>query len=209
MLEAWPLRLPSHEGVCGGRLVGRQLEKWEPPKEAVGPNKALALGDMRDYGRPWDQFRENKNRYGVKTSFDESLYTTVLDKSSFTRSQIEGSDRLVREIRNRPRSRPASLAGASAHLAEERGQDVPDVRPPIPPSFRPAVTVLPRLAPIGRPQRSKLTVKLSISNRPWQQTRTLVLASFDLVWPVPLLPAIRSFLRVDESWLGVHCACHL
>lgn len=110
--------------VCGARLLGRSLQRWKPPKDATGQGAVHALEESPDNGQPWDQFYQNKKMFGVVTTFDENQYTTQLDKSSMTASQLDEVERLAREIE----SSSASNAIISAHLAEERGQEVPDVR---------------------------------------------------------------------------------
>src|SRR3990167_6875491 len=47
----------------------------------------------------WDQFSINEKLFGVKTSFDEEIYTTKLDKSSdFYRKNEADAARLAEEI---------------------------------------------------------------------------------------------------------------
>jgi hypothetical protein len=42
-----------------------------------------AFGALGTYsGGPWDQFVANEQLYGVTTSFDESAYTTKLDRNA-------------------------------------------------------------------------------------------------------------------------------
>ena len=47
----------------------------------------------------WDQFETNERLYGVKTDYDENLYTTSIDKSNPTYKQRAlAADRKAREI---------------------------------------------------------------------------------------------------------------
>ena len=66
----------------------------------------------------WDQFKVNQNRFGVKTTFDESIYTTKLDPSR-SRYTKEEADRLAAEIEGQ-------VSSSNAHLAEERGMELDD-----------------------------------------------------------------------------------
>ena len=61
----------------------------------------------------WDQFAANKQLFGVETKFDESVYTTQIDKSKIRISEQEAA-RIAREIEGKVSSNP--------HVAEERNQ---------------------------------------------------------------------------------------
>ena len=62
----------------------------------------------------WDQFEANERLYGVKTDYDESFYTTTIDRSNPSyRERVAAADRIAREIE--------SSAVTNAHIAEERG----------------------------------------------------------------------------------------
>ena len=61
----------------------------------------------------WDQFLENEKRFNVKTTFDEELYTTRLDKNLLTSQQIKKAERISKEIQRLPAS--------NCHLQEDRG----------------------------------------------------------------------------------------
>jgi len=66
----------------------------------------------------WDQFSANKQLFGVDTKFDESIYTTMIDKSKSGISEAEAA-RIAYEIQNQSSDNP--------HMAEERGQkDIAD-----------------------------------------------------------------------------------
>ena len=48
---------------------------------------------------PWDQFAANEKLFGVKTQFDESLYTTKLDRSAADFKEREReAQRIANEI---------------------------------------------------------------------------------------------------------------
>ena|SRR5579871_4869574 len=93
-----------------GNIAGREreLQKWEPSVEAAVD---LSLGDG---GQGWDQFETNARLYGVQTDYDESFYTTTIDKTNPRYKQIEAeAERIAREIEG--------SSVMNAHVAEERG----------------------------------------------------------------------------------------
>ena len=61
-------------------------------------------------GGTWDQFATNERQFGVRTSYDEDLYTTKLDKAKSKMSAAE-ADRIAAEIE---RAGPAGHRGAAA-----------------------------------------------------------------------------------------------
>jgi len=71
----------------------------------------LSLGDG---GQGWDQFETNARLYGVQSDYDESYYTTTIDKTKPAYKQIEAdAERIAREIEG--------SSAINAHVAEERG----------------------------------------------------------------------------------------
>lgn len=70
-------------------------------------------------GQGWDQFEANERLYGVKTGFDESQYTTTIDKShpDYKRREAKAT-RLAREIEG--------SSAMNSHVAEERGNILPE-----------------------------------------------------------------------------------
>ena len=70
-------------------------------------------------GKPWDQFAANEARFGIKSNYEENLYTTKLDRSGKDfRNREREADRIAREIMGQATNNP--------HLAEERGQIADD-----------------------------------------------------------------------------------
>lgn len=64
----------------------------------------------------WDQFAENERLFGLKTDYDENIYTTAIDKSHPQyKERLAAAERKAREIE---RSAPTT-----AHVAEERVMD--------------------------------------------------------------------------------------
>ena len=50
------------------------------------------------FSRGWDQFETNEALFGVKSTFDEELYTTKLEKGPQTRELEKQALRIAREI---------------------------------------------------------------------------------------------------------------
>ncbi|MCJ1475361.1 hypothetical protein MMC13_004023 [Lambiella insularis] len=85
----------------------RSLQRWEAPS-TVGADMSLeSSGD-------WDQFKANEERFGLKSDFNEEMYTTRIDRSGpmYRLREIE-AERKVREIEGDLPS--------NAHIREERG----------------------------------------------------------------------------------------
>ena len=67
-------------------------------------------------GGAWDQFAENERRFGMKTDYDENIYTTAIDKNHPQYKQrLADADRKAREIER--------SAANNSHVAEERVVD--------------------------------------------------------------------------------------
>ncbi|RVD81224.1 uncharacterized protein DFL_009098 [Arthrobotrys flagrans] len=99
----------------------RELQRWQADDGSAG----LGLEETNDARGPekkWDQFETNERLFGVKSDFDENLYTTSIDKSHPSYQQREAlAAQLAREIET------SGNGGAiSAHQAEERGLKVDD-----------------------------------------------------------------------------------
>lgn len=58
------------------RFRERQLERWQAPADS-----SLILGNTETSGQ-WDQFKVNQEKFGVKSDYDESHYTTVIDRKN-------------------------------------------------------------------------------------------------------------------------------
>jgi len=92
----------------------RDLQRWEAGPDA---NVGLSLEPTNGQSSSWDQFEVNERLYGLKTNYDENMYTTAIDKShpDYHKRAI-AADRIAREIE--------SSSTSNAHVAEERGQKV-------------------------------------------------------------------------------------
>lgn len=92
----------------------RELHRWQPDESAeVG----LGLEDTSaGPGQGWNQFEANERLFGVKSDFDENIYTTKLDRDhpEYHR-RAAAAARIAAEIEGQ------SSAGLNSHVAEERG----------------------------------------------------------------------------------------
>ena len=72
--------------------------------------------ESSSHSGPWDQFAENERRFGLRTDYDETIYTTAIDKAHPQYKQrLADADRKAREIQN--------MAAMTSHVAEERVMD--------------------------------------------------------------------------------------
>jgi PAB1-binding protein PBP1 len=90
----------------------RALKAWVPD---AGFEVDGALEKSPSAG-PWDQFAENERLFGLKTDYDENIYTTAIDKSHpLYKERLAAAEKKAREIER-------SVA-TTAHVAEERVMD--------------------------------------------------------------------------------------
>ncbi len=88
----------------------RQLQRWAPSAET---DVDLSL-ETSGPGGEWDQFKANEKLFGLKSDYDENIYTTAIDRSNPSYREREArAQRLAQEIEG-------SSIG-SAHVREERG----------------------------------------------------------------------------------------
>ncbi|OAA54890.1 PAB1 binding protein [Cordyceps fumosorosea ARSEF 2679] len=98
----------SNRAAAGERV----LQPWVP--ESTDGLDASLEGPTGSGA--WDQFAANERLFGLKTDYDENIYTTAINKSHPQyRERIAAADRKAREIE---RSVPTT-----AHVAEERVMD--------------------------------------------------------------------------------------
>ncbi|CCX10457.1 Similar to PAB1-binding protein 1; acc. no. P53297 [Pyronema omphalodes CBS 100304] len=97
----------------------RDLQRWQPD-EAVDIGGGLE-DSSSGAGQSWNQFEANERLFGLKSDYDENIYTTTLDRShpDFNRRSAAAA-KIVAELEGQ------SSAGLSAHIAEERGLTVDD-----------------------------------------------------------------------------------
>ncbi|GAP83677.1 hypothetical protein SAMD00023353_0500690 [Rosellinia necatrix] len=88
----------------------RMLQPWVAPSGSEGLDMTL---EKSTGGRPWDQFAVNERQFGIKTTYDENIYTTAIDKSHPQyKERLAKADKAAKEIE--------SSATTTAHHAEER-----------------------------------------------------------------------------------------
>ncbi|KAI9870199.1 MAG: hypothetical protein M1823_008817, partial [Watsoniomyces obsoletus] len=95
--------------ISGNQLRGeRALQPWIP--DAPDTNLSLESGATGD----WDQFATNSRLFGTHSTYDETLYTTAIDRTSESYKIREAkATRLAREIE--------ASQSTNAHMREERG----------------------------------------------------------------------------------------
>ncbi|KAK9677188.1 hypothetical protein RND81_11G126600 [Saponaria officinalis] len=93
--------------------AGRELEPWLPDDDASQCPELDNIFDSPWTGRSWDQFKVNEALFGVKSTFNEELYTTKLEKGPRMRELEEEARRIAGEIEGEETF--------DLHLAEERG----------------------------------------------------------------------------------------
>ncbi|KAM0953070.1 putative LsmAD domain, ataxin-2, ataxin 2, SM domain-containing protein [Dioscorea sansibarensis] len=90
----------------------RELKPWTPDKDVPECPELENIFDGA-WNRNWDQFETNEALFGVKSTFNEELYTTKLERGPQMREREREATRLAREILDEETK--------DLHLAEERG----------------------------------------------------------------------------------------
>jgi PAB1-binding protein PBP1 len=103
--------------ISGNRFQSeRPLKRWTPD-DSIDTDLSLELSrNKSSTGTTWDQFEANERLFGVKTDYDENIYTTAIDKShpDYNKRCAE-ADRKAREIEG--------SVTQNSHVAEERVVD--------------------------------------------------------------------------------------
>jgi PAB1-binding protein PBP1 len=87
----------------------RNLQKWEP----IEADPSMTL-ESSGRSTEWDQFSTNERLFGVKSNYDENIYTTTIDRNDPQYSQRAArAERIAREIE--------ASSASNAHVREERG----------------------------------------------------------------------------------------
>lgn len=93
----------------------RKLEKWDG---AGDTNVNLSL-EPTGRSSDWDQFSTNEQLFGVKSNYDESFYTTTINRNDPQyAAKAARAEKLAREIE--------TSSALNAHVREERGGRVAD-----------------------------------------------------------------------------------
>ncbi|XP_021628133.1 polyadenylate-binding protein-interacting protein 3 isoform X4 [Manihot esculenta] len=93
--------------------VERELEPWVPDGDDPQCPDLENIFNGPQNSRGWDQFETNEMLFGVKSTFDEELYTTKLQRGPQMRELEKKAMRMAREIEGEDTQ--------DLHLAEERG----------------------------------------------------------------------------------------
>ncbi|KAF2863944.1 hypothetical protein K470DRAFT_254254 [Piedraia hortae CBS 480.64] len=93
----------------------RTLQRWDGGSPTKSTEMSLESGGTKG----WDQFGVNERKYGVRTDYNESLYTTTINRNDPRyKERVTQAERIAREIEN--------SATTDAHIAEERGLTTAD-----------------------------------------------------------------------------------
>lgn len=125
-LRGWMLMIISGANAgfrtdtdISGNLAVRErpLQKWEPSTD----NDVCISLDFT--GESWDQFQANEEKFGLKSDYNENIYTTTIDKSNpLYRQREEEAERIAHEIEGA--SGDNSMAKeAEAFVIEGDGRD--------------------------------------------------------------------------------------
>ncbi|BGO89396.1 hypothetical protein NBRC10512_006312 [Rhodotorula toruloides] len=123
--------------ISGAYLLGkeRQLQAWGASSGGgIEDSVDGGIGGLEDDGlgrstkgaaggRGWDQFAANERQFGLRTDYDDEIYTTKLDRSGADYKERERrAAQLEREI-----MKGGSALANNAHVAEERGEQLPEI----------------------------------------------------------------------------------
>jgi PAB1-binding protein PBP1 len=90
----------------------RTLQRWVPDSHDALDG---SLEKSTNSGH-WDQFAENERLFGLRTDYDENIYTTKIDRSHPNyKDRVAVAERKAREIEH--------SSAATSHVAEERIMD--------------------------------------------------------------------------------------
>lgn len=97
--------------ISGNRNIrSRELQPWVPEADSAVDGSLESAGPV-----VWDQFETNQRLFGTTSTYDESHYTTQIDRSAPSyKMREERARRIAQEIEGK--------IGDTAHMREERGQ---------------------------------------------------------------------------------------
>lgn len=101
-----------------GEIKERELKKWTP--DAADESLEVHNQTLEESSGAWDQFSVNEKKFGVKSTFDEHLYTTKINKNDPNyEKRLKEAERIAKEIESQGYS-------GNVHIAEDRGLIVDD-----------------------------------------------------------------------------------
>ncbi|CAO3608971.1 unnamed protein product [Cunninghamella echinulata] len=162
-----------------GEIKERELHKWNPdlPDGQVlesleedlelHTNGSNGNGSGGGGGRSWDQFAANEKLFGLKTDFDEELYTTRLDRSApdfkdREKKAIEKANEIQRSATNNPHI----LEERNIITADDNAMDEEDKYGAVVRETNPNVYVPPALRKQQQQQKSSEQQPANFSNLP-------------------------------------------
>ncbi|KAF9273318.1 hypothetical protein BGZ68_001623, partial [Mortierella alpina] len=103
-----------------GDIRERDLKKWAPEEHTSFGGIEDDLADAHHGNNTsWDQFAANERLFGVRTDFDEELYTTKLDRTGVDfKAREQHAIQIANEIQQ--------SVSSNVHMREERGLAVDD-----------------------------------------------------------------------------------
>ncbi|CAO3597290.1 unnamed protein product [Absidia cylindrospora] len=111
-----------------GEIKERELHKWNPELPDGDVLESLEEGlTSGDGGGSWDQFAANEKLFGLKTDFDEELYTTRLDRSAPDyKDREKWAIEKANEIQRSTTNNPHMLEERNLTSADDSGMDEED-----------------------------------------------------------------------------------
>lgn len=89
------------------------MQPWVAPSDSDSQDLSLETSTS---GGVWDQFAANERQFGIKSTYDENIYTTQIDKSHPQyKERMAAAEKKAREIER--------STASTAHVAEERVMD--------------------------------------------------------------------------------------
>ncbi|KAI9032523.1 hypothetical protein CLU79DRAFT_830371 [Phycomyces nitens] len=97
----------------------RELHRWNPEMQGSVLESLEEMDATANHAGSWDQFAANEKLFGLKTDFDEEIYTTRLDRSA---PGYKDREKKAIEVANEIQKSTTT----NIHLMEERGIEVDD-----------------------------------------------------------------------------------
>lgn len=95
----------------------RTLQRWQP--SAADTDVDLSLEAESTASGTWDQFEANSQLFGLKSDYDENIYTTRIDRQNPQyRQRLAAAEKIAQEIE--------AGSATNAHMREERNMTVED-----------------------------------------------------------------------------------
>lgn len=103
-------KFKTDSDISKSKFKERELAKWVPEDDLK-----LALDETQHKPGNWDQFKANQERFGIDSTYDETLYTTrVNTEAKDFQQRLKKAEQLASEIEGSVSSDP--------HIMEERGK---------------------------------------------------------------------------------------